>query len=48
MLGQERRTPLAAISNAVCVLKHATQGDEGWVTARDVMGRQSQHLGHLF
>jgi NO-binding membrane sensor protein with MHYT domain/CheY-like chemotaxis protein len=47
MLGHELRNPLAAISNAVYVLKHSAARDQDWDVARDVISRQSQHLGHI-
>jgi NO-binding membrane sensor protein with MHYT domain/CheY-like chemotaxis protein len=47
MLAHELRNPLAAISNAVYVLKHRDARDQDWDVARDVIARQSQHLAHI-
>jgi NO-binding membrane sensor protein with MHYT domain/CheY-like chemotaxis protein len=47
MLGHELRNPLAAISNAVYLLEHAAGRDADQKAARDVIARQSLHLGRI-
>jgi signal transduction histidine kinase len=47
MLGHELRNPLAAISNAAHLLDRSEPGSPRWQLAREVIGRQSSHLGTL-
>ena len=47
MLGHELRNPLAALSNAIYLLDHTAPGSEGWQLAKQVLGRQSGHLGAI-
>ena len=47
MLGHELRNPLSAISGAVAVMKHTPIEDEQCVQAREVIGRQTQHLSRV-
>jgi diguanylate cyclase len=47
MLGHELRNPLAAISNAAHLLDGSEPSSRAWQLAREVIGRQSSHLGAL-
>ena len=47
MLGHELRNPLAAISNAVHLLNRSDPTSHPWQLAKEVIGRQSSHLGAL-
>jgi len=47
MLGHELRNPLGAISNAVAILEFEGLSEESGKRARDVIGRQSQHLARI-
>jgi signal transduction histidine kinase/ActR/RegA family two-component response regulator len=47
MLGHELRNPLSAISGAVALMKLTPAQDEQWAHARDVIGRQTQHLSRV-
>ena len=47
MLGHELRNPLAAISNAAHLLESSEPSSPRWQLAREVIGRQSSHLGTL-
>jgi signal transduction histidine kinase len=47
MLGHELRNPLAAICNAIKLLGAAPLGDPEAVEAREIIDRQSRHLGRL-
>jgi signal transduction histidine kinase len=47
MLAHELRNPLATILNAVEVLKHLALPDTNLPWARDVIGRQANHMAHM-
>ena len=47
MLAHELRNPLAPIRNAVAILHHLGPGDEKLTYAREIIGRQVQHLARL-
>jgi signal transduction histidine kinase len=47
MLSHELRNPLAALTTAAGVLKAADPGTEAAAYARDVVGRQTQHMARL-
>jgi PAS domain S-box-containing protein len=47
MLAHELRNPLAAVSNALHILKHPRANSAAAESARAVMERQLQHLGRL-
>jgi NO-binding membrane sensor protein with MHYT domain/CheY-like chemotaxis protein len=47
MLGHELRNPLAAISNAMFLLRRSKPTSSEWSYAQDVIERQSAHLRHL-
>jgi signal transduction histidine kinase len=47
MLSHELRNPLAAISNSIALLEHPRVTGETAVRARDIIKRQSRHLGRI-
>lgn len=47
MLGHELRNPLSALSNAIYVLNKSEAHTPSWQQAKDIIGRQSAHLGRL-
>jgi signal transduction histidine kinase len=47
LLGHELRNPLGAIANAVRVIERLPSGSADYRTARDVIGRQTEHLAKI-
>jgi signal transduction histidine kinase len=47
MLGHELRNPLGAIANATRLLEHPRIDAEGAAHARQIIGRQVDHLGRM-